>query len=81
MLRRRSFVVRPNTLDSHMNANLFTVLFAVIVIGLTFAPRIWILGAVIIIPLTALAIFSFQEFVTPNRKHRPRGPKYTVPAQ
>ncbi len=79
VLRRRNLVVCRDTLESHMNANLFTVLFAVIVIGLTFAPRIWILGAVIIIPLTALAIFSFQEFATPNRKHRPRGPKYTVP--
>ncbi len=62
-----------------MNANFFAVLFAAVVIALTFAPRIWILGAVIIVPLTALAIFSFQEFVTPNRKHRARGPKYTVP--
>lgn len=65
-----------------MHSNLFTILFAAVVAALVFIPRVWILGAVIIVPLTALAVFSFQEFVTPNGRHRPRGPKYskyTVP--
>ena len=62
-----------------MQGNLFTVIFAAVVIVLVFVPRIWILGAVIVVPLAALAVISFQEFVTPNRRHRPRGPKYTVP--
>lgn len=62
-----------------MPGNVFTVLFAALVVALVFVPRIWILGAVILVPLAALATFSFQEFVTPNRRHRPRGPKYTVP--
>ena len=62
-----------------MPFNWFPVLFAAVVLVLTFAPRKYVLTAVIGIPVVALAFFAFQEFVTPNRKHRPRGPKYTVP--
>ena len=57
------------------------MLFAVVVLILTFAPRSYILTAVVGVPAIALAVFAFQEFVTPNRKHRPRGPKYTVPRE
>ena len=64
-----------------MRANLFPVLFAAVVLALTFAPRVYILGAAIVVPLVALAAFAFVEYVVPNRKHRPRGPKYTVPRE
>ena len=62
-----------------MRANLLPVLFAIVVLALTFAPKVYILGAAIVVPLVALAAFALVEYIVPNGKHRPRGPKYTVP--